>query len=147
MAPVAAAVFATVAAAAFLAVVVGAAGGIVVWKMRWGLLAGVPAVIGVYVLLAIVLLGGFWLRLSLFFGMLPLLQALLLAWFIARQLEALTRLHPFWTALVALGCSLATGMLCLVTGRLNLYAPVWLALGIVACLILLSIWYRNPASR
>jgi hypothetical protein len=79
--------------------------------------------------------------------MLPLLQALLLAWFIARQLEAHTRLHPIWTALAALGCSLVTGMLCLLTGRLNLYAPMWLALGMVACLILLSIWHRKPASR
>jgi hypothetical protein len=104
-------------------------------------------VIGVYVLLAIVLLGSFWLRLSLFFGTPSLLQALLLAWFIARQLEVHTRLHPIGSALVALGCSLATGMLCLLTGRLNLYAPTWLALGMVACLILLSIWYRKPASR
>ena len=147
MAPVAAAVFATAAAAAFLGVVVGVVAGIVVWKLRWGLLAGVLAVVGIYVLLAIALLGSFWLQLALFFGIPPLLQAALLSWTIARQLEVRTKLRPLWTALVALGCSLATGMLCLLTGRLNLYAPMWLALVIGACLILLAVWQRKPASR
>ena len=147
MAPVAAAVLATAAAAAFLGAVVGAVAGIVVWRLRWGLLAGVLAVVGIYVLLAIALLGSFWLRLSLFFGIPPLLQASLLSWTIARQLEAHTRLHPFWNALAALGCSLATGMLCLLAGRVNLYAPIWLALGIVACLMVLAVWQRKPASR
>jgi hypothetical protein len=146
MAPVAAAVFATMAAAAFLGVVVGAVAGIVVWRLRWGLLAGVLAVVGIYALLAIALLGAFWVKLVLFFGIPPLLQALLLSWTIARQLETLTSLRPIWATLVALGCSLAIGMVCLLTGRLNLYAPMWLAVGIVACLILLAVWQRKPAS-
>jgi hypothetical protein len=147
MAPVAAAVFATAAAAAFLGVVAGAIAGIVVWRLRWGLLAGALAVVGIYVLLAIVLLGSFWLRFSLFFGMPPLLQASLLSWTIALQLETRTKLRPLWTALLALGCSMAIGMLCLLTGRLNLYAPIWLALGIVACIMVLAVWQRKPASR
>ena len=147
MAPVAAAVFATGAAAAFLGVVVGAVAGIVVWRLRWGFLAGVLAVVGIYVLLAIALLGVFWLRLALFFGIPPLHQASLLSWTIARQLETRTRLRPLWTVLLALSCSLAIGMLCLVTGRLNLYAPMWLALGIVACLMLFAVWQRKPAPR
>ena len=147
MAPVAAAVFATAAAAAFLGVVVGAVAGIVVWRLRWRLPAGVLAVIGTYVLVAIALLGSFWLQLVLFFGIPPLLQASLLSWTIARQLETRTRLRLLWIALAAPACSLAIGMLCQFTGRLNLYAPMWLALVIVACLILLSNWYRKPASR
>jgi hypothetical protein len=147
MAPIAAAVYATAAAAAILGVVVGAVAGIVVWRLRWGLLAGGPAVVGIYVLLAIALLGSFWLNLSLVFGIPPLLQASLLSWTIARQLETRARLRPLWIALAAPGCSLAMGVLCLLAGRLNLYAPIWLALGIVACLIVWAVWQRKPASR
>lgn len=147
MAPVAAAVEVTAVSAALLGVLVGAAGGIVVWRLRSGLLVGGLAVAGVYVLFVIATLGYFWLRLAVFFGVLPLIQALLLSWLIARQLEARAKLRPLWNALAALSCTLVVGWLCLLSSRLDLLGPTWLAVGVIACLIFVSIARRKLFSR
>ena len=147
VAPIAAAVEFTIAGAGILAVLLGAIGGVVLWKMRINLLLGVPAVAAVYVVVLILSSGLFWLRLSLAAGLLPLIQAALLSHLLATFLQTRAKLRSVWSALAALASSLVVGFLTLLPVRLDLWTSNWLAVGIIACIFVLSFTVRKSVSR
>src|SRR5438552_12847513 len=130
MAPIAFGFMILIGAAALMGVMVGAIGGAVIWRMRMNLVLGGLLTAGVYLLVLVAdHLGDFlWLRAKLTWGIPPLSLAFLIASVSARWLKARTRLHPTWTTLAACGVGLGLGFLYLLLFRIDLEAPLAVAL-------------------
>jgi hypothetical protein len=146
MEPLASAIYVEIAASAVLAVLWGAAGGALAWLFRLRLLWGVLLTAGGY-LAQEVLFGPLRLRSVALIGLPPLILALLTSWLAARCLERRAGLwRRIGTALAALACGLALGSLCLMTGRLDLWAPSYVGLAGDACLLALLYLSRKRLS-
>ena len=156
MAPIAFGFMILIGAAAVLGVVVGAIGGAVVWRVRLNLVLGGLLTAGVFLLVLVADHPGdfLWLRAKLTWGIPPLSLAFLIASISARWLEARTALRPTWITLAACGISLGLGCLYLLLFRIDLEAPLRVALVADVGLIVVLIWnahgrrrWRSPATR
>lgn len=139
MAPLAAAGYVSIAALAVEAVIVGAFCGAIVGAVKVRLLWAGPLAAGGY-LAAIILLGSHSLEAVAVFGMPLMILTLLTSWLTARYFESRVRLRRTWATLVALGCALLLGFLCLLLFKLSMWAPVYAALAADICLILLTLF-------
>ena len=132
-----------VATAATAAVIVGAIGGAIVWRGGNRLTLGGLSAVAVYFLAATDFLGFAFLTLAVIFGIPILVLSFLISYLTARHLKSRTSLRLMWATLAAVGSALTVGFLYLLLFRLSLWAPVWIALGADACLILLAIRSRK----
>jgi hypothetical protein len=135
-----------VAMAATVAVIVGAIGGAIVWRGGIRLTLGGLSGMLVYFLAATALLGFSFLTLAVIVGIPILVLSFLISYLTARHLRSRTSLRLMWATPAAVGSALTVGFLYLLLFRLSLWAPVWIALGADACLILLAIrnWKLVP---
>jgi hypothetical protein len=123
-----------IAALVVMAVMVGAVGGAIAWAVGAGLLWGGILTVGAF-LAATVLVESYSLKAATLLGLPLLVLAFLIAWLTARYLEARAKFRRIAAALLALGAALVVGFLCLLLGRIELLAPVWVAASADGCLI------------
>src|SRR3954447_25395146 len=128
MAPVGTAGYVMVAALAVQAVLFGAFGGAIAWAIRAGLLWG-GLLTAASFLAAAVPLGFYRLEPAVLYGMPLMTLTFLTAWLSARSLETRAAWRRVWAALAGLAAAVVVGFLWLLPSRLDLWAPVWLALG------------------
>ena len=134
MGPVGAAAYVMIAALAVMATMVGALGGTIAWAVRAGLLWGGVLTVGAFLALA-VLVESYSLKAATLLGIPQLMLPFLTAWLAARYLETRAKFRRIAATLLALGCALVVGFLCLLLGRLELLAPVWTAAAADVCLL------------
>jgi hypothetical protein len=146
MAPVAAAAMVMIAAAAVLAYLAGAIGGAVVWLLRWNLLLGGLATFCGYVVWSIAEhdWDTGWLRGDLIWGAPMMSLAFLVSSASARWLAARVRLRPIWVALAAFVFTLCFGIVYMLMFRLDLLMPLYVALALDVCLVVMLIRMRRP---
>lgn len=139
MAPIAAGFLVLIVTAALMGVAVGAIGGAVAWRFRGHLVLGAVLTWCAFVLLLVADYHDdfHWLRAKLTWGTPPLTLTFLVASVAARELEARTALRRAWIGLAAFGIALSLGFLYLRLFRLDLWAPLPVALGCDIALILL----------
>lgn len=130
---------------ALAALIMGVIGGIIVWRVRCGLvLGGLVAVVvylGAYLGVAAIFLAFPSLVLAVVYGMPALALTFLISFLTVRHLETRANLHPIWATLSAFVSALIAGFLWILLFKLSYWAPVWVILGIDACLILFA--FRN----
>jgi hypothetical protein len=145
MAAVASGIMAMIGAVAVLAVIVGAVTGSLFWKAKRGLALGGLSVVGVYLLAVLAFLKISWLG-AVLFGATPLILTFLVSYLAARLLKVRANLRPIWATLAALSAALIVGFFYLLLLKFNLWASVWIAVGLDAFLMLLAIrnWKLAP---
>jgi len=136
-----------VAYVAMVAIIMGAVGGAIVWKIRGGLTRGSLSTAGIYLLAAVPIIGFPWLAVALIFGIPLLVLTFLITFLTAHHFETRANLHHILSILAAISTALIAGFLLLMLFRFNLWAPVWITLGADAYLILLVISERKVASQ
>ena len=134
------------AALAVMAVMAGALGGAVVWWFRIGIAWGGLLTAGGF-LAWTVLLESYSLKGAVSLGFPLATLTFLAAWLVAGALEARTKWRRIWTALAASGSALLAGMLCMLTARIHLWAPVLVALPVDVCLVWLVFLGRKAGGR
>jgi hypothetical protein len=144
MAPVASAALVMIAATAVLGVFWGAPAGAIAWSIRLRLVWAVALAVGGYLAQA-VLFEHIRFVAAAAIGLPPLLLSLLTSWQAARYFETWKRYSRIRAGLLALGCGALSGFLCLLTARLHLWAPSYVALAANVCLI--ALLYRSRASQ
>ena len=146
MAPVAAAAMVMIAAAGVLGYLAGAIGGAVVWLLRWNLVLGGLAAFCVYVVWSIAEhdWDTGWLRGDLIWGAPLMSLAFLVCSASARWLEARVRLRPIWVALAALVFTLCVGCGYMLMFRIDLFLPLYVALALDVCLVVMLMRMRRP---
>lgn len=133
-----------VASVVVTAVIVGAMSGAVFWRAKNGLVLGSLSALGVYFLAVAIDLDLLpWGKLTLVFGVPPLIMTFLMSYLTARHLKARSKLRPLWASLAALGGTLIVGFSYGFLFRIGFEAPIWTALGADAGLILLTIRNRR----
>src|SRR5215510_7094665 len=147
MAPLAYGFLILMAGAAVLGVVVGAIGGVAVWRLRMNLLLGGLLTVCAYVLYVLVDSGVVWVRAKVAWGGPPMLFAFLVATILARSLGARTRLRPVWTILATLVGTLLLGFLYLRLFALSLTIPPLIGLVVDLLLVLAVVLTRRRYAR
>jgi hypothetical protein len=136
---------------ALVALIMGAIGGVLVWRIRSGLalggLAAVGVYLGAYLLVAAVFLGFPSLALAVLYGIPSLALTFLISFLTVRHLEARANLHPIWATLSAFASALIAGFLWILLFRFSYWAPVWVALGTDVYLILFAIRNRKLVTQ
>lgn len=126
------------------AVTIGALSGAVAWRIKNGLILGGLSALGVYFLAVAMSLNLLsWFKLVLLFGVPPLIMTFLISYLTALHLKAHGKLCPLWASLAALGGALILGILYGFLFRVGFEVPIWTALGVDACLILLAVRRRR----
>ena len=132
---------------AMAAVIMGAIGGSIVWRVKSGLALGSLSTMGLYLLPAVAFLGFPWVAVVVFFGIPPLMLTFLTSFLAGHHLDARANLPPIWATLAALGSALTAGALYLLLFRFSMQASIWVTLGAVVCLILIAFKNRKVAPR
>ena len=143
MGPVSAAGFVLFITPVVIGVIVGAVGGVVVWKVRGGLALGGFLTACVYFLVAAFQWDFRWPVVEVIWGAPSMTLTFLICSVSARCLGARTTLRPIPTTLAAFGCSLSIGFLYLLLFRLSLWVPLLVALGADVYLVLLLMRSRR----
>jgi len=143
MAPVGYGMLAAVAGAIVLAAFIGAVGGAISGRLKADLTLGVVCTMGVYVLVSAL---DHLLPLALL-GMLPLILTFLVGSLTTQYLEDHVGLRPVIATSVALASGLLAGCLYALPMRFGWWGladgqTAWLAVVVLACLIILSIRKR-----
>jgi hypothetical protein len=146
MAPVAAAAMVMIAAAIVLAFLAGAIGGALVRLMGWNLAWGGLATFCGYVVWSIADhdWDTGWLRGDLILGAPSMFLAFLVCSASARWLESRVRLRPVWLALLAFLFTLCVGCGYLLLFRLDVIMPLYVALAVDVCLVVMLMRVRRP---
>jgi hypothetical protein len=134
----------SIGTAALIGIFVGALGGAVVWRLRMNLLWGGLLTAIAFVVCLILENGGrtLFMKAEFMWGTPALILAFLLISLLAPWLASRIKLRPTWTGLIALLLVLVFGFMYLFLFRLNLAAPLWVALGADVCLLFLLIRNR-----
>jgi len=134
---------------AMIAIIVGALGGTIVWRIKRGRALGIFSVMGAYFLVAAIFLGFSWLTagMAVILGLPSLILTFLISFLTAHYLETRANQHPIWFTLVTLGSALIAGFLFLLLLRFSFQSFIWITLGADAYLILLAIESRKLAHK
>ena len=142
MAPIAYGVLALIGGAMFLAVLVGAAGGAIYGRFKGDLFLGAMLIAATYVLLFFLVESVSAWKITLF-GMFPLMLSFVVGSLMGRFLETRLGLRPLFAAPAAFAGALLVGFSYLLLHRIGWLtldpSTAWIALGILSCLMILSI--------
>src|SRR5262245_20689280 len=143
MEELAGAVYVAAAGAAIVGILFGTVGGIVIWKLRAGLILGTVIVVAAYLVADYADTGLVSMGLTATFGLPPLVLALLVCWLTARWLETHARWHSAFIALAAIACTLVVGYGYMLLHSFPTLMSVWAALGTDVVLAVLCVRDRK----
>jgi hypothetical protein len=142
---------ALVAGVIFLAVLVGAGGGAINGRLKGEIALGAIVVGGAYFLAVVCLESRSSGKIAVF-GLLPLILTFIVGSSTTQLLETRLGLRPTFAVPAAFGSALLVGFSYLMLIRLGWLAladpsTAWIALAVLSCLIVWSIWKRLRATR
>lgn len=132
--------------AIMLALIMGSIGGIINGKYRVNLLAGIMAIVGLYVCVSYFL--GFFLVVTV--GLPPLFLTFLSSSIMVQYLEKKYGLSPIWSILAGLGVSIAIGILFILLGRARLYPfeyYLWVTAGVMLSIMCFYLFKKHSAQQ